>query len=161
REAGRDARVSASREVREGVEAGGVGRRRPAPQGDGGAADGAAAGTRRHVALHTAAADGRALRQTERPYARVVVEAVDGVVHVRVPERAAVGVERHRAVIAPTDARRPAAVSYLRARPLDEHLLGLAEGIDGVGGEPARVLDGGLRGAARRAVAARHVPRAV
>ena len=81
-----------------------------------------------------------------------MVEAIDGVILVGVPKGAAVRIERHRAVVAPSCAC-AAAAARLRAGALDENLLGLAEGVGGVAGQTARIHDRRFGCAAGSAVA--------
>ena len=86
----------------------------------------------------------------------MIVDSIDCVIHVRVPERATVRVERHRAVITPTiDA------AGLRAGTLDEKLLGLRQCVDRIGRQPSGVLHRRFGGAAGCTVADRHVARAI
>ena len=134
----------------------------PAAEVHGGAVDRRAAGVAVTVPetvppAPTGVQDGKA----NEPMRVRMVQAVDRVVFVRVPERAAVGVERHGAVVAPADAGRATAVAGLRAGALNEQLLGLAERVDGIGRQPAGVLDRRVGRAARGAVAHGHVARPV
>ena len=69
-----------------------------------------------------------------------MIQAVDGIVFVGVPERAAVGVKRHCAVVAPARADPTAAVSLLRAGALKQQLLGLCNAIDRVSRQSSGVL---------------------
>src|SRR5437660_10862936 len=90
-----------------------------------------------------------------------MIQPVGKVVHVRVPERAAVGIERHRTVVTPSGACRTAAVANLRTCALNLHLLGLRQGVNRIRRKASGIFDRRLRGAAGSAVAQRHVSRTV
>src|SRR6185369_6856742 len=90
-----------------------------------------------------------------------MIQTIDRVVHVGVPESTTIRIERHRTVITPTSTSTATAVSGLGSGPLNQNLLSLAEGIDGIGRQSARVLNRRLRRAAGRAVTQRHVSGAV
>src|SRR3954447_235279 len=119
----------------------------------GGAADRRAADGRGDGAGDGAAgADGRTRAELEVADAGLVIEPGRDVVLVRVPERAAVGVEGHAAVVAPPLAR-AAAAAALRARALEHGPLGEGDAIRGVASEAAGILEARIRGRVRCGVA--------
>src|SRR5207302_5287448 len=70
-----------------------------------------------------------ARKEAKRTNACQIVQTIDSVVLAREPESAAIGIERHGAVVAPTSAGADTAVSQLGAGSLHEHLLLLGKGI--------------------------------
>ena len=156
----RDRRIGSRWKTGEGIRAACIGRRRAAAKHDRDATDWRATDARRHRALQGAAASRRAGGIGKGTDAGLVIESVRCIVFICVPERAAVGIQRHRAVVAPACAG-AAARSGLRTGTLDQHLFGLAERVDRIAGKAAGVLDGRLGRRTRRAVAESEVAEAI
>ena len=141
RKAGAKTGISAGGQSGEAVNAIHISSRCPASQRHGRAVDGVAAARSRHRALQRAGSHRSATWETERANARIEGQSGHLVVHVGVPEGAAIHIERHGAVIAPARAARCSAVSRLRSSAFDERLLGLSDGIDWIASQASCIAD--------------------
>ena len=159
--AGSDGGIRSCRNAREGIVTVGVGCGCPAAERDRHAADGCATHNRSHRALDGASsAYRRTTRKSETADSRIEAQPAGNIVHIGVPECAAIGIESHGAVISPASTC-SAAASRLRVRSLDEQLFSLAESIDRIGRQSSRILNGRKCGAARGTVAQGHVAGAI
>ena len=117
-----------------------VGGCHPASKSNGHAADGITAAGGRNCALQRASHRRRAAGKAECPDACVERQPGGLVVHVGVPESAAIGIKRHGAIVAPARAR-CAASARLRSGALDERCFVLRDRIHWVAGQASCIAD--------------------